>query len=189
MMMKMEVSMGNLWTFLALFVTATVAAGCGSYVIRGGDPHPTALVPSGGPFALQIGGTVRDVQEFSGVRVTDFHGTLARGFYNALGAKATTDPATRPTVLVIDECALEREQVGYVGVLIARVRGRWLAADGVEVGQFAGRAVPRNGLNSDGRRQLEDLVEVMYEQIIADYAAGRSSTNDSRAETRIGGFY
>ncbi|MDQ3034242.1 MAG: hypothetical protein M3Y87_17670 [Myxococcota bacterium] len=175
---------------LALLPFCALAVACGPHVIRGGDPHPTALVPQG-TFALEISDGVLDTQEFSNVRVMEVRSTLARGFHNALGTHATSDRSTGPTVLVIDECAFVLERVGYVGVLSARVRGRWLSADGREVGQFAGRPVPRNGFASNGQRQLEDLIEVMYEELLRDYAETTSgapaSSGGETAQATTGG--
>ncbi len=167
--------MKNLVTLTSFVLAASFAVGCGPHIVRGGNPHPTAVVPTG-TFALQIAPAVQDEQQFENIKMMDVRATLARGFYNALGQGAVSDDSGQATVLVIDECAFFLEHVGYVNVLSARVRGRWLAPDGTQVGTFAGRPVPRNGLASSGQRQLEDLVEVMYEQLLHDYAESQGAT-------------
>lgn len=179
---------------LAVTLLPCLASACGPYVVQGGDPHPTTVLPQGS-FALEIAPNVEDEQDFQNIRITDVRATLARGFHNALGAQAVSDRAAQPIVLAIDECSFVLERVGHIGVLTARVRGRWLAPDGTQIGSFAGRPVPRNGYASDGQRQLEDLLEVMYEEVIHDFAQTRqnaTATATAGAEqpsaTRISGI-
>jgi hypothetical protein len=171
-------------TSILFVLVAFLSVGCGPHIVRGGDPHPTAVVPHG-TFALELAPQVADQQEFDNIRMLDLRATLARGFYNAVGASGVDGGTAAPSaVLVIDECAFFIEHVGYVGVLSARVRGRWLAPDGTQVGSFAGRPVPRNGLASSGQRQLEDLIEVMYETLLHDFA---QSQNNGTAVSTAGG--
>jgi hypothetical protein len=169
--------MKNLVTLASFVLAASFAVGCGPHIVRGGDPHPTTVIPQGS-FALKLAPEIQDQQEFENIKMMDVRATLARGFYNALGNSAVSGD-TQATVLVIDECSFFLEHVGYVRVLSARVRGRWLAPDGTQVGTFAGRPVPRNGLANSGQRQLEDLVEVMYEELLHDYAQRQTGGADS----------
>jgi hypothetical protein len=151
-------------SFILVLSLSLVA--CGPYVIRGADPHPTTLVPSG-TYALQLAPSVLDLQEFENIRIEGVQDALARGFHNAMGTHAVSE-GQGAKVLVIDEFSLYRENVGMIGVLQARVRGRWLAPDGTELSQFAGRGTPRNGM-ARGVLQLNDLIERMYEEVIGDF--------------------
>ncbi len=169
---------------------AVLAAGCGPRVVRAVTPRPTTILPAG-RYALALSPQVLDTQNVDrSLIVEQFRDTLASGFHNAFAHQSTSDLSQQPTMLAIDECRIEVERVGYFRVLVARVRGRWLTPDGTQVGQFAGRAVARNPTGGGGpERQLTDLVEAMFEEIIADFTTGQREATSSGGEQGGGGIH
>lgn len=180
------------WSFGVAVLAIAVASGCGPRVVRAVTPRPTTILPAG-RYALALAPEVLDTQNVDrSLIVEQFRETLATGFHNAFAHQSTSDLSQQPTMLAIDECGIEVEQVGYLRVLVARVRGRWLAPDGTQVSQFAGRAVPRNPMGGGGaERQLADLMEAMFEEIITDFtnAQREDATASAGGEQSGGGIH
>lgn len=84
-----------------------------------------------------------------------------------VGSSFAADLKDAGLSLSIEHADLSRANLGGLGgYVIIRYRGSWHGADGSEIAQFAGVAEPRNPTES-GPRHLEDVVEVMYEQMVA----------------------
>lgn len=147
----------------------SVLGGC-SYTYKAVKPHPNVMVPQGLTFALQMSAAVPDVVELAeaNAKITEFRTSISNGFYAALGAQATSTPQENTVVLVIDEVFIRREQLGYMGVLVAQFKGHWQFPNGEVLIRFAGKAAPDNVLSS-GERHIEDLLENTMETILSNF--------------------
>jgi hypothetical protein len=101
-----------------------------------------------------------------GLTITDFRQSLTAGFKNMVGASFTEQPKDAKLVLSIELAELSRANIGSIGgYIIIRYKATWYKGNGNKVASLAGVAEPRNPTES-GPRHLEDVVEVMYEEMV-----------------------
>jgi len=85
----------------------------------------------------------------------------------------TEDSTTASLLLRIDQADIETSNLGQLGrFLIIRYKGAWYDQEKNRIASFAGIAQPRNPTET-GPRHLEDVVEVMYEQMVAGLEKAR----------------
>jgi hypothetical protein len=163
-----------LWSLPATFlVVASLGAGC-SYTLGAVNPKPNVVVGrSVGRASLDLSAvddTQRPDQDGGApnmwkVSVTQFRNTLESGFRNAMGSHYSVE-GEGTTRLVFDTAELRFSNLGDLGrFLTIRYKAHWLDARGNVVAELAGVAQPRNPTET-GKRHLEDVVEVLYEQAI-----------------------
>ncbi len=127
-------------------------------------PRPNvAISGSAEDFALDLT-AVPDVVELDRVRLEQFGRTLLNGFKSAVGSHFA-EPPQEATTLVLQRVEPEFAHVGQFRYLTIRYRAVWRGSKGEVLGEVAGMAEPRNPAET-GARHLEDVVEVMYEQLI-----------------------
>lgn len=152
-----------------------VATGC-SMTVNAMNPRPNVVVAGDGvPMAIDVG-AIADDYDVGRVHIHEFRKSVATGFKNAVGDKATTDP--HALKLVVSQVSMELSNLGSLGQFVTiRYRARWLDERGHTVAQVAGVAQPRNPTET-GPRHLEDAVEVMVESMIdgLDKATRRDRT-------------
>jgi hypothetical protein len=111
--------------------------------------------------------------------VKDFQATLRSGFRNAVG-RHYREPATGTAKLVLDQADIQLVDIPSMDasqppdgrfVTIA-YKGRWLDSQGNVVSEVSGVAEPRFQ-GEKGPRHLEDVVEVMYENVLKGLASLR----------------
>jgi hypothetical protein len=147
--------------------------GCG-FTIGAVNPRPNVAVSRKVGTASVDTSKIEDIQHPDSegaaainlwkVSIKEFRTTLENGFRNAVGSHyASEGGATR---LVFDEAELRFANFADLGrFLTIRYRLHWTDARGNVVAELAGVAQPRNPTET-GRRHLEDVVEVLYEQAI-----------------------
>lgn len=152
---------------LLVALVASVSGGCGgSTAFQAVNPRPSVVLDSKhGQLALELG-NVPDETTINALTITEFRQTLKNGFQNLAGKKLTEDPKAAALVLHIEQADLDKGAIGNRGgYIIIRYRATWSSGDGEELATFAGVAEPRNP-TEPGARHLEDVVEVMYEQMV-----------------------
>jgi hypothetical protein len=157
----------------ALILVATVGAGC-SYTLGAVNPKPNVVIARGvGRASLDIS-TIDDTQKpqqdggglnMWSVSIKQFRTTLEAGFRNAVGSHFADSPEGT-TRLVFDSAELRFSNIGDIGrFMTIRYKAHWIDPRGNIIAELAGVAQPRNPTET-GKRHLEDVVEVLYEQAI-----------------------
>ncbi len=131
------------------------------------NPRPRVVVEGeAGKYAVDLG-TIPDEQSpGTGLNVIHFRKSLTSGFQNMLGASYTDQVDGANMVLAIELAELSRANIGQIGgYIIIRYRATWRTGKGTQVASLVGVAEPRNP-TEPGPRHLEDVIEVMYEEMV-----------------------
>jgi hypothetical protein len=148
-----------------LVVTLLCAAGCSIHAV---NPHPSVVVGgNSAPLRLDVT-AVSDQQPLDGTLYTidNIKTSLENGLANAAGDKYRPDS---PQSIVLKITQLEFKLASSPRFIGARYRAKWVAPGGREIAEVAGTARPRNPFETSPQRQLEDVIEVMYEKIVDGY--------------------
>lgn len=131
------------------------------------NPRPRVVVEGEtGKIAIDLGTVPNEQVPGAGLTVSDFRQSLMAGFKNMVGASFTEQPKDAKLVLSIELAELSRANIGSIGgYIIIRYKGTWYKGNGNKVASLAGVAEPRNP-TEPGPRHLEDVVEVMYEEMV-----------------------
>ena len=131
------------------------------------NPRPRVVVEGEtGKVAVDLGKVPDEQVPGVGLTITDFRQSLMAGFRNMVGASFTEQPKDAKLLLSIELAELSRANIGSIGgYIIIRYKGTWYRGNGNKVASLAGVAEPRNP-TEPGPRHLEDVVEVMYEEMV-----------------------
>jgi hypothetical protein len=142
-------------------------AGCHLVTFGAVNPRPHVSVPdTARSYSLEVGRVVPDDQVLDTIAIRQFRTTLRNGFQNAAGDRFVAAPQAGTCRLVVDRATLSTADIGKVGkFLTLTYRARWLDENGAILAELVGMAQPRDPVETRPRH-LEDVVEVMYEQLI-----------------------
>lgn len=149
------------------FALSLLAAGCVTN-IRAVNPQPTVAVGGDiGKISLDLQDVGDEYKPHFSVKVSEFRQTLENGFQNMAGDAVAQDAQDATLVLKIERTRVERNVMGGVGAFLSiKYKCSWYSGSGEKIVSLAGVAKPRNPLET-GSRHVEDVVEVMYEQMVA----------------------
>jgi len=144
------------------------SAGC-SATFGAVNPRPSVVIdPQMGSLALELG-QIPDTQKpgDGNLTITNFQTTLTTGFRNMAGANYAAQAKEAKLVLHIEQAELGRGNLGTLGAFLTiRYKAIWSDGAGNQIAAMAGVAQPRNPAET-GPRHIEDVVEVMYEEMVA----------------------
>ncbi len=169
---------------LALGTLVLMLSGSGCSLVSFGavNPMPPAVPEVAKTFSLELGQAVPNDQVLDTIAIRQFHATLRNGFHNAAGDRYVASPEAGSCRLMIDKATLRTENLGNVGKFLSiTYRARWLDDHGATIVELVGMAQPRERTETRPRH-LEDVVEVMYEQLIDALA---SSTVPAGKERQV----
>lgn len=139
------------------------------------NPQPNVAIGAGVAKLSVDAKNVPDEQEVGNLIITDFRQTLINAGRNMAGSRFVPAGTAGAFSLVIDQAVLDAGNIGNIGQYLSlRFRARWLTPDGQLAAEVAGVAEPRNPTET-GSRHLSDVVEVMYEQMVAGLSRTMSS--------------
>ena len=147
-----------------LAITAATLTSC--LTLHAVDPKPTVAVSAeDGSMVVDVS-TTKDEQVLDRITILEFHKTLENGFKNAVGDSLAPEQSKATLKLKIEQADLTLANMGRLGrALNIRYRATWYDRGGTKLTSVAGIATPRNPMETSARH-LEDVVEVMYEQIV-----------------------
>src|SRR5262249_52900898 len=141
-------------------------SGCSIHAV---DPHPTVVVGANSAKIRLDATAIGDAQKLDGTWYTieEVKKSLENGLANLAGEKY--GPGAKDSMVL----KITQLQFGInhaLGNFIsARYRAKWIGADGQQIAEVAGVAKPRNPFESSPKRHLEDVIEVMYENMVNGY--------------------
>ena len=155
----------------------SVLAGCHRVSFGAVNPTPYAQVPDmAKTYSLEVSSAVANDQPLDTIAIRQFHTTLRNGFQNVAGDRYVAAHTAGACRLVIDSARLGTADLGKVGkYLTLKYRARWIDENDVVVAELVGLAQPRDPTETRPRH-LEDLVEVMYEQLVDGLATTEAAS-------------
>ena len=120
-----------------------------------------------GQLALDLTAVPDTQSPADGLTIIEFRKTLENGFRNMVGPNLARSAQDAALTLRIEQAELGRGNIGNLGGYVTiRYRAAWLGPNNQKIATLAGMAEPRNPTET-GPRHMEDVVEVMYQQIVA----------------------